>query len=1333
MPNSLDYRFVPSDPARDRAECSSASQPRSRVREQVAGSLPSGAARLAGAARAFAAALLVLVLGACSGSGGGGGAGGGTGSGGAQIRGVFHGRLVDVYGLRDTASGRVVELFAEDVLIGPDIQDERPPTSTKTDEEVLYDFIGTNPDNLQPRLLITRLVGSDEFEQAYGDLDNRVKNVTPALFGQDTALTPFSVVPRNAAIVVEFTSSLGVDQDFFVERDDEGRITGIKNTEAVQLLQIVGDPNDGDPQGDYRVVPCRVVPRGNLLIIDPVLLGSEGAQYQVRNNASGMPASADQVGANMRVAIAITGPLRIPAVNEAQTSPYVGFNNQGDRAVVRDFRSGNVDDNSADISRGFVRDAEPPRLIGEMLMYLERVEQGPDDTQVVTIFKNDFDHKLDRGDVLRIIDPATELVFETAEIIVEPTDDQGDQTVQHVRCIIRTVEGLEQIDPSNLPGYPSDLNEREAWLKSNAPKSVLVAEFSASRVDPDLPNVTYRDKPLNFLTFSPEPQPLSDGTPSPQGTNVSPFAEAILRFTKPVDLETVGAFDTFFFATRNVLDENAIRSEFAEPRNIDLARLNLAKFVTPHLVASRVIDEDGSQTAVRLQPTKGFYLDEQMRLEASQTPPVERPYFLHLLGGQDGVRDLAGNPIDFQSAFGAVDFIAIPFTLDTRKDNQNIPLYRDNIVVSVVRRFADIDEDEQPSVYIDDEVAKVDGATGAPLPAPAEAYPLEDVFGAVVYLADGTFQSRPTTRVTQVVDDLNQQPPPPQTSDLRFCPEAIAGEAMVASATAGVRFGQGIQNPLNPFGSRLQTLWREIDMSLSRVDPFDFNLDVEQMYWAPFTGGAITYDVFDRVSLFLGHSEYRPEPCVGSFSSLPELPNSGLRPVFADNYAHNLAPLTGGKTEDPAPHPAYIDQQLVIEAALAFTEPNGINRYLPLPEFQEPYFVWRDETISLQGGISGKGSDVRNANQNMRPYIISPWLGGIGRLVTGPPNALQFNRNFWLNSDEFTIAQTSQRDNYTGGGVHNIALPLLADFWTYCDDPDLPQDAGFVATGFNGWQIALTVQSGPTPNFRSYSGGFAGTSTRPSICVDTSSQAWIRAAGGYTPAGARTTTSADNSLYWVMADFLKRQSVATFGFVDVFNPHRMPAPNSGFFDPRLGPFLTDATGNPALPSNTLPQYSYFFEPPLESLPGGTSLVPEFRAASKIDPEPWRYTALQTFMGWGPELRPNEVNFPLDPLKAGDAGMRKFDNRSIDRDGNAASPRNHWTYYYNHEVTGYTGEITNLSRDTFTNQFAGPTEPFDASDVRYFNWRFVMVNNVNSSPPVSPRIDSFAITYRFERQ
>ena len=69
------------------------------------------------------------------------------------------------------------------------------------------------------------------------------------------------------------------------------------------------------------------------------------------------------------------------------------------------------------------------------------------------------------------------------------------------------------------------------------------------------------------------------------------------------------------------------------------------------------------------------------------------------------------------------------------------------------------------------------------------------------------------------------------------------------------------------------------------------------------------------------------------------------------------------------------------------------------------------------------------------------------------------------------------------------------------------------------------------------------------------------------------------------------------------------------------------------------------------------------------------------------------------------------------------------YLYNRNVTAYTEELKDLSKTSFTNRFGGPNEVFAAKDVKYFNWRFIMRNNVDANPPVSPKIESFAVSYR----
>ena len=448
---------------------------------------------------------------------------------------------------------------------------------------------------------------------------------------------------------------------------------------------------------------------------------------------------------------------------------------------------------------------------------------------------------------------------------------------------------------------------------------------------------------------------------------------------------------------------------------------------------------------------------------------------------------------------------------------------------------------------------------------------------------------------------------------LQWCPQLVATgdegqnrEPQRASNTATTLVQAGIQNPMNPNGCRLQTVWREIDLSLSLTDAFDFNLDIEQMYWAPFTASNLLFDEFDRVSLWLGHSEYRPMPCVGDFSSTPSLPDSGLQLDFEENFAWNPAPDgSSSEVESQAPRgAAYIDAPLTIDPSQTVLETNGVNRFLPLPEFQKPYFVFRDETVIEQGGRSDPDhSDIDD--QKIWPYLASPFLMGLGRRRvdrTGDPGDQQFVDTFWNDGRSRSLENPDSDDNFTGGLVGNVALPLLADFWTYCDSSELPAGGGYVAFGTNGWQTAITVQSSPRPFFRVYSAGRPATpSGLPPLCRAPGDEEWSRAFGGFTPPPVvDRTDEGDNTFYWIMMDVVKRQTVITNGFVDLYNPHRVP---EGFADPRLGPYYLQ-NGTPVLPQDVLPSFAYEFDPPLDKLAPGTSIVPQFRGASRVDETPF---------------------------------------------------------------------------------------------------------------------------------
>ncbi|MFM1871114.1 MAG: hypothetical protein RL398_536, partial [Planctomycetota bacterium] len=139
------------------------------------------------------------LLAAACGSGGGGTGSSSTGGQPELLR-VEFGRLADVYGYQVTPQGQSITLFEKDVLIGPDIEDERSTNDSKRDEEIFYDFIGSDPDTLQPRLLIPRSIESTDFQDAFAALDDEVRQIAPMVFGGNGPGRPFGVVPRNAAV-----------------------------------------------------------------------------------------------------------------------------------------------------------------------------------------------------------------------------------------------------------------------------------------------------------------------------------------------------------------------------------------------------------------------------------------------------------------------------------------------------------------------------------------------------------------------------------------------------------------------------------------------------------------------------------------------------------------------------------------------------------------------------------------------------------------------------------------------------------------------------------------------------------------------------------------------------------------------------------------------------------------------------------------------------------------------------------------------------------------------------------------------------------------------------
>ncbi len=135
--------------------------------------------------------IAAAILASACGGGGGGSIPGSSPGGNAELLAVHQGRLVDVYGLRNINGELTFSLFQTDVLIGPDVQDERDTAENKPDEDILYDIISANPDNLQPRLFIPREINSVDFRLAFEGLDDSARLVAPSRFGETAGISRY--------------------------------------------------------------------------------------------------------------------------------------------------------------------------------------------------------------------------------------------------------------------------------------------------------------------------------------------------------------------------------------------------------------------------------------------------------------------------------------------------------------------------------------------------------------------------------------------------------------------------------------------------------------------------------------------------------------------------------------------------------------------------------------------------------------------------------------------------------------------------------------------------------------------------------------------------------------------------------------------------------------------------------------------------------------------------------------------------------------------------------------------------------------------------------------
>ena len=533
--------------------------------------------------------------------------------------------------------------------------------------------------------------------------------------------------------------------------------------------------------------------------------------------------------------------------------------------------------------------------------------------------------------------------------------------------------------------------------------------------------------------------------------------------------------------------------------------------------------------------------------------------------------------------------------------------------------------------------------------------------------------------------------------------------------------------PLKPQGSRMQMRYIEDDFSLSYTQPSEFGLDIEQLYWSPFNDETVLFDKFDRFTMSLGHARTRPDEhwllvldladpnvswCVMDCASM----NSGLSPVFSDN------PLPGSTMT-----PVFEDRIYSINPNEAFRDLANFT-YVPFPKFDRSY-TWRDSrlvTIDANGNVIGLGGaqnpNATFPNNDVTANIDSPWINS-----KPDPEFVQFGSGVWV-KDAGDFVGTNQRDH------DPIALPLLVDMKLFPDDA-----ANGIASATNGFQVAMLgapsngfpaapggyydrLASGcggafpPWPRVRVHASGGFDLITNAEIRVDpantlSAQQSVVKDAG----LGAATTAlflapAGDGMLHWSRADFVRKVSTATFGFIDTLQPQRAEIVDANQAVTLENGFPNWLAVNPQLRmTDVLVQ----LDPPQARQPAGTGVVVELRAAETIFNSGQLYNPI-----FGTNANDDLPDLGAQPPNPGRGNLLNanyaMEAYRYSTPNVSAAPRV--------VATGLTAYVTEDRVTDIRNPATGLYP-------RFLNPRLVMTNNVDVTPALSPSLRSMSIVYR----
>lgn len=1314
----------------------------------------------AGALRFAAVACLALLFGGCDGGSSGSGGGGGQ-TAGARLLKTEYGRLVDIFAFRRVdpsledrrlTANREAVLIAQDVVIDPEIETEELFDSVgEARPGASYRFLSFDVSTGHEELLILwdDRYEPDMFQSAYDSAVANLVEVSPAFRDQNIILNPIPIVPRNAAIKLTFSGPLGVDSGFFEV-----------NPSAIQVLRFRDDPNVVPANRAFEPADVRILSDGgDTVVIDVSIIGGEANG----RTSPGLEPSSDNLTANYRIAIPTEGVASRQLRIGSDPNPDLnGVDSRGDQSVIRDFRSGNPSDGRV----GALTDFQAPNIISFRRMGIRELDRdervatlakrgadlairarlpfvdgvvdrdsarpkGP--SAVPTIDQNNAAFPLPSGDFLvqTVLSPFTgEAVRIRAEVVqvLEVGTVEGDAAFAGPGLTASGTDGGElaeiHVRLSSISAFDSEGNEVFLDAEDNngagADCDVSVRYYEALRYASGSSVLTDANRRAEFIVVDPLP-----AGPLPN-EGLAPTTTLAVRFSEPLDLASVSAVDNYVL-TNPECDASNYQQVMAE-----------AKSATLNVLVSRLIDQRGDATLLKLQPPNGLFHENGQSEE----------YWFHIDLVSSGVIDFAGNILDVfdRRPPGTITVgnlqIEVPllnwsssFTLDSTAD--------DNWVGSRVFRFASADEDgTQPGSI--------------------------DFFGQF-RISDGMLAGAPVTRRSATADGQNlgsiqrwdkgecvapENPvtgtpptstPPPGNAPygpgvLYRTPSMVAVQPtppLVFQPPMGPQTFGGIVEPHTARGARMQMSYREDDFSLSYHDANDHNIDVEQLHWAPWNESVVLFDRFDRYTMRLAHSKKRPDRLFTWFIDPQMMAPSACGFDCLSLYSGLYTRFDENVLRGPEFYGTVVrDAEYVINPNDAFRSNSGI-KYVPYPKFEDTY-TWRDhrlvswdtrtdQAIGL-GGAQDAQPDPPDGDRTAS--VSSPWIEDDPETAVGLQGYTGLEN--WLHEQlvrdqaDFLGDRTLDHDP--------IALPLLVDIMVWPDDTRAVANAGNLfhiayvgpiwspidpAGYYNaGSGVSTTAPPDPYtctnidwPFFRVYSFGGPDPNRTGAVTFLEPDKEHVARGGvikdmglGDPTYGLYQTKAGDGHVHWAQIDFVRRVSVLTFGFFDSLQPNRH---DLGSLTPPL-PGLPATEGRPnfeALANGELglQTLSAVFDPPPAEQPGGTRISIEYRGANALtNADIYDRVADDAFDTRGNLLNPN---YACEAYRYAMA--------------NPGPPGNTPRVVLDQGISPYvTEENLDSLRDPLTQELP-----------RFVNFRLVLENNVDSDPTVVPTLRSLGLVFR----